>query len=854
MASAERKIKRILKNNYDVSSGVYTAVDPKIRMQLNEGGRYTPIFSGDEAPETFKKLLAVDMMSDESENETQVSKKLFSQIPNIKNDAILGYYTDLYVGHVLEGDFRSIGSSGGFGTWILAELLNQKKIDGVIHAHQIDPRKNEGKLFRYGISRSLQEVKKGAKSRYYPMELSEVLKIVKQQPGRYAVTGIPEFITELRLLASIDPVIKERIKFMIGLVCGHQKTATYAEALAWQHGIKPGDLHSVDFRVKQPTSSAIDYLHQFTGLVNGKKTTLTKTHTELFAENWAAGFFKAKFSDFTDNTFAETADIVLGDAWLPQYNADGMGNNIIIVRDQELSKLLKKAIKTEQVKLEPVSDQTIKDSQLGLIHHTRDELPYRLFRQKRRGKWVPTKRSKPSGRLRFLRKRVQNIRYKIATSSHKVYADAVARDDWAYFESRMEPLIRRYNFLYRLIALQSAGFMASFRRRLRLRTRIKNVVVRTKRKTRIRTRIKEALRSMRNWWTRRNFRRADGAIVTLTGYYNYGNIIQRYALQEFLKQHGYNFVCYARESLYNDMGEADSERLADTKDFVQQYIWRKPFDAKDSFPVYLVGSDQVWRNWSYENEKTELGYYFLDFVRSSRSKRIAYAASFGVDNLKDALVSTEFTEYAHPFVKKFDAISVREESGKTILKDTWNISSQQVIDPTMLLTTRDYDQLIDNSSFKLKSAKQAFAYILAPSDNKAIIIDKAAYATKYNVDILEAYTAKKLIPVEQWLRNFRDAELVVTDSFHGVVFSILNNTPFIAIENELGGVTRLTTLLKQFGLQDRKVAEKDANMFNYKKLTAIDWKAVNITLDSLRTESGAWLLDAINQPHQNGRA
>ena len=132
MNSYKKKLARILDNNYSVRSGVYTAIDPKIKMKMDAYGEYQPILRGDETEDTCRKLLSVDMMSEESPSEDDISHELYSKVKNIKYDPVLGYYTGLYAGYVAESDFRKEGSSGGFTSWILAELYKQKKIDNVI--------------------------------------------------------------------------------------------------------------------------------------------------------------------------------------------------------------------------------------------------------------------------------------------------------------------------------------------------------------------------------------------------------------------------------------------------------------------------------------------------------------------------------------------------------------------------------------------------------------------------------------------------------------------------------------------------------------------------------------------------
>lgn len=447
---AKNTILEELKNGYSVQSGVFSAVNEKITTTLNQYGQYEAQFDASEfMQKELDDLAAVSAMSNSDLNETVLGKKLFGGIKNIKHDKVLGYYTDLYGGYVSAGEYRKNASSGGIGTWLLVQLFEQKLIDGVIHVHPSTTK--DGVLFNYVISKNVKDIKAGAKSRYYPVDLSEVLKTVKKSGGKYAVTGIPSFITELRLLAEHDAVFKHAIAFTVGLVCGHQKSTKYVEALAWQHGIKPGDLISVDFRKKVKGQPSNRYISEFTGKIDGKVKTIVKDQDDLFVSNWGHGMFKSKLSDFTDDTFNETADISLGDAWLPEYTKDSDGNNVIVVRNAKIAKILKEGIASGELSLDTLSAEKIIKSQSGLVHHTQDELPYRLERKDRSKVWRPIKRFEASNDLPSLRKYVQDIREKIATSSHEKYREAVRRNDWSYFEDSMRPLVNKYTFAYQLV-------------------------------------------------------------------------------------------------------------------------------------------------------------------------------------------------------------------------------------------------------------------------------------------------------------------------------------------------------------------------------------------------------------------
>lgn len=452
----------VVKNGYSIKSGAYSVVDKTIKTQLDEFGEYSPVFPPPGKQGNDSKLGLVCAMSDDSPDEDEVSEELFASAPGIKHDPILGYYNGVFAGHVVEGNYRKSASSGGFTTWILKELLERKLVDGVIHVKESP--KNSDTLFEYGISKTVKEICEGAKTRYYPVEFSGAINKVRDLPGRYAIVGIPSFIMEIRLLAKQDPKVKDKVRYTIGLICGHQKSTKYIESFAWQCGIKPGNLKSVDFRKKVKGSPANMYATEMTGIIDGKEVTITKRQEELFGSHWGHGFFKTKFSDFTDDTMNETADISLGDAWLPKYTKDSGGSNILIVRSEKILSILKDAEKNGKIKLDdlPVSD-AIK-SQAGLVHHTRDDLPYRLYKKDSKNEWRPKKRLAASNEIPFLRKVIQNLRQEIAEQSHINYKKAVELDDWSYFEKSMEPYLRKYKWVYVVVQLRRRGPMWAIRK------------------------------------------------------------------------------------------------------------------------------------------------------------------------------------------------------------------------------------------------------------------------------------------------------------------------------------------------------------------------------------------------------
>lgn len=376
-------------------------------------------------------------------------------------------------------------------------------------------------------------------------------------------------------------------------------------------------------------------------------------------------------------------------------------------------------------------------------------------------------------------------------------------------------------------------------------------------------------------------KKADGAILTLTGYYNYGNILQRYALQKFLCQKGYNFVSYMDPFLsvkdvycisfavkmktplrmvkrffkyqkpywyiptYGDL-YPESYKNENIINFVNENIWIKKFDKNDNFVSYVVGSDQVWRDW-HNNEET-LGYYFLNFLGSRKVNRISYAASFGKDKIEEVMRPQD-VEYVKPLIEKFDKISIREQSGVDIIKNTWGINgAKRVVDPTLLLNSQVYSDLIENSSVKFTKIQPIFSYILGEDDELKDFIKKIQDYRKQPVSKIYAHNNAehdKMPHVEHWLKGFRDAELVITNSFHGMMFSVINNTDFIIIGKEEGGLSRIEDFLERYNIKGRFIDETNLANFDIGSLKPIKWNKVNKMLDEDRKTSERWLIDAI---------
>lgn len=358
------------------------------------------------------------------------------------------------------------------------------------------------------------------------------------------------------------------------------------------------------------------------------------------------------------------------------------------------------------------------------------------------------------------------------------------------------------------------------------------------------------------------------AILTFPFETNYGCLLQGYALQSALERMGHRVEHIQPQPWFLNLHPAWQMPLVWGKRLVRKYlcgdrrlpIFENPYKwirkYTDSFieknircryleekewgiglagdyDVFVVGSDQIWRPRFAGN----LPRFFLDFLEGAETRRISYSASFGVDFDE---YSEEEKTMARRLVPLFNAVSVREESGIELCHNIFGVDAVCTLDPTMLLSLGDYDNLSENAP---TSAGNLLTYILDESQRTYEIIDNVAKERgltpfRVNAKVERGKNETKLSnkqqpPVESWLRGFHDAEYVITDSFHACVFSILFNKPFLCIGNDFRGLARINSLLGQFGLMDRLVSIDSDHIPS----SDIDWTRVNAILDEKRAES-----------------
>jgi coenzyme F420-reducing hydrogenase beta subunit len=397
-----------------VAGGRESAAGTGPHMELDAFGLLKPVGSPSWLRQRTERLAATCPFSPSAADEDDLAVSLY---PAARlGHGATGRFISAHVGHVREASFRADGSSGGLATWVLAELLDRGLIDGAAHVAPVAGRPPGERFFRYRIARTTDEVRAGAKSRYYPVELSGIIDEIRSVPGAYAVVGVPCFIKAVQLLRRRDPVLRERIAFTLGLFCGHMKSARFVESFAWQMGVEVDAVAAVEFRRKDSTRAASTYTAELR-LRDG--TALVRDWWNLTDGDWGAGFFQSEACNFCDDVVGETADISFGDAWVEPYASNGRGTNVVITRSPVLAALIADGVDEQRLELTPVDGAFVERTQAAGLRQRREGLAYRLT-WRRRGV-APRKRVRPSARQPLRRKLIYRSRSAISSWSHRVF-------------------------------------------------------------------------------------------------------------------------------------------------------------------------------------------------------------------------------------------------------------------------------------------------------------------------------------------------------------------------------------------------------------------------------------------------
>lgn len=345
-------------------------------------------------------------------------------------------------------------------------------------------------------------------------------------------------------------------------------------------------------------------------------------------------------------------------------------------------------------------------------------------------------------------------------------------------------------------------------------------------------------------------------IMTFHWAANYGAVLQAYALLEHLNNTGHEaqdinylprramltnlfFDIYLRRFI-------NIRRAAKFKRFRKRFLrisantyssYKELKRVGHTYDAVIAGSDQIWNeSFLMTAEKIPALSYFLGFLPEN-VLRVSYATSFGTNELSDNM-----KQYAVPALKKFHAISVREENAVGILAAE-GLPSSAVCDPTLLVEPKGYDAILQACEKPQKT--ELFNFMLrrgreSSDRTEAFMIDFFSGKTNLGEGDLE---------VEQWLWKLKHSDFVITDSFHCTVFAILFHKPFLAVnDKDCSMNARIKTLTRRLGLEHRVIDTYDPERIRQIMAdTEFDWDAVDEKRKEWAAESAAFLESALTR-------
>lgn len=349
--------------------------------------------------------------------------------------------------------------------------------------------------------------------------------------------------------------------------------------------------------------------------------------------------------------------------------------------------------------------------------------------------------------------------------------------------------------------------------------------------------------------------------------HNYGGVLQCYALSKKVQSLGHevkviDYSCeffnkqYKKYSLTNlpslkkmaaialyngnvkyngdNFNEFVKERLPLTETYTKSNL----HSLDGEYDVFLTGSDQVWSPFCSGFDRT----YFLDFVNSSR--KCAYAASFGVSSIPDS-----YTKTYQELLRDFEYVTVREKSGVELFNRFTGRNADVTLDPTLLLNKSEWAELVHR---KYANRKYVLVYMIAESKNTLALA--RSIGKKNNLEVI--YITDRLFKrkdvttlsknsVEDWLSLFYCAEYIVTNSFHGIAFSINFNKDFYVqfLPGKAKTNTRIENILQEFNLIDRLL---DPEVTDITPEKVGDYPSINIKLDEHRVHSTSRLKETLD--------
>ena len=364
------------------------------------------------------------------------------------------------------------------------------------------------------------------------------------------------------------------------------------------------------------------------------------------------------------------------------------------------------------------------------------------------------------------------------------------------------------------------------------------------------------------------------AIMTWYTYQNYGSVLQASSLYYSIQKLGYEpkFIHYlpkgravshprldlAKRALNKLKGRTNTtysskEQTALYSNYLLERTsctalcktYSELYDLNQEFDAFVCGSDQIWSPLCYDSK------YFLDFVENT-DKMVAYAPSIGSTKIGDPIIREKMAQR----ISRFKHLAVREQQGANLIKELTGQDAEIVLDPTLLMNVAEWNEFAGVDEVQKIDGKYILCYFLGEAGKYMSCVRTLSKKLNIPFYVIPVTTRQKngdnAVPFEVGPREFvsliRNAEYVVTDSFHGMAFSVNYNVPFSIFKrfkdnDPKNQNSRIFNLLQMLGLEDRLVDY--TNTKNIQAVVDCDFTEANQKLEDKRDYSIGYLKNAL---------
>ena len=343
--------------------------------------------------------------------------------------------------------------------------------------------------------------------------------------------------------------------------------------------------------------------------------------------------------------------------------------------------------------------------------------------------------------------------------------------------------------------------------------------------------------------------KVDCLILNLWSCTNYGASLTCWGVQCLAENLGYkakviNYKPKIGLAYKNTFAEKFANQYLHLTDSVNNY---NDFIAlNEETDNFIVGSDQVWNAGIMRSHHSGVSenIYLLDFVKNNK-KKLSYAASFGKAEFLDNVLNINYKETFKYFINQFDNISVREDDGVRILNQIFDADATQLIDGAFHIPIETLNNMTKNYT---NNEKYISCYALPYFSSQKWYQNILTKLSKETGLPIKKMTFNPSVTIEEWLAFIKNAEFVITDSYHAVVFSIIFNRPFVQVKNAQTQ-SRFESLFRLLEIDNNSIGKDDIVDLD-KILAPKNWEKINNILSQERIKAETWLKNAINQPKQ----